>query len=332
MSQVTSLIRKLRSRRSRTTWEKKTLQERQQAATTNFAEATAAGCPSIYWTGEPTDCNQLSTPLSTTTSPVQLRSSLCTEHQLGCPAFRYWAQQIRQDWCLHRKLWEFCFVLQALYERDMLRQGRRGLGFAVGSEPLPDLMASLGCQIMATDLDAQDSRSQVWEATGQLAAGLQGLNVRQICPPELFSQRVSFRAVDMNHIPADLREFDFSWSSCSFEHCGSIELGARFLREQMKCLKPGGVAVHTTEYNLSSVSQTISRGTTVIFRRGDIEQLIRQLQADGHSVEPLQLDPGNSTDDFAIDFFPYSDEPHLKLELFGQYISTSVALIIRKAA
>lgn len=239
---------------------------------------------------------------------------------------------MRENWALHRKLWEYCFILQALYERDMLQEGRRGLGFAVGEEPLPSLMASLGCEILASDLDVSDERAGVWAETAQLASTLEGLNARGICDPDQFKDRVSFRPIDMNRIPSEVCDFDFTWSSCSFEHCGSIGLGKRFLREQMRCLKPGGIAVHTTEYNLSSLEETVDEGTTVIFRRQDVEAMIRDLQAEGHTVEPLQLDVGSSLEDAHIDVFPYSDNVHLKLELFSQYVSTSVALIIRKAA
>ena len=298
-----------------------------------FAEAIKLGSPAIYRHDAPVDCHNLKFPISADRSNYStLPSSLCTRHQLDSPAFRYWTMQMRENWTLHRKLWEYCFILQALYERDMLCEGRRGLGFAVGEEPLPSLMASLGCEILASDLDISDERAGVWAETAQLASTLEGLNARGICDPELFNQRVSFRPIDMNRIPAEVRDFDFTWSSCSFEHCGSIGLGKRFLREQMRCLKPGGVAVHTTEYNLSSTEETIDEGTTVIFRRQDVEAMIRDLQAEGHTVEPLQLDIGNSLEDAHIDVFPYSDNVHLKLELFSQYVSTSVALIIRKAA
>ncbi len=221
--------------------------------------------------------------------------------------------------------------MQALYERGMLTGGRRGLGFAVGEEPLPSLMAKMGCSVVASDLDISDERAGVWAETAQLASTLEGLNSRRLCEDSAFRERVSFRPIDMNRIPDDVRDFDFTWSSCSFEHCGSIGLGKRFLREQMKCLKPGGVAVHTTEYNLSSIENTVDEGTTVIFRRQDVEAMIRDLQAEGHHVEPLQLDLGASEADAHIDVFPYSDNKHLKLNLFSQYVSTSVALIIRKS-
>lgn len=45
---------------------------------------------------------------------------------------------------LNRKIWEWCYVAEALSERGMLLPGRRGLGFAVGQEPLVALFASAG--------------------------------------------------------------------------------------------------------------------------------------------------------------------------------------------
>ena len=37
---------------------------------------------------------------------------------------------------LHRKMWEWLFIAEALRERGMLAAGRRGVGFGVGQEPL----------------------------------------------------------------------------------------------------------------------------------------------------------------------------------------------------
>lgn len=259
-----------------------------------------------------------------------LVSCLCSEGLLASPAFRYWAGALHQPWKLHRKLWEFGFICQALYERGMLVEGKKGLGFAVGEEPLPALFASRGCSIVATDLEATDSRAQVWADTAQLAVSVDKLERPGICAPELFRERVSFRPVDMNRIPADLSDFDFTWSSCSFEHCGSIELGLEFIVNQMKCLRPGGVAVHTTEFNLTSNDKTLTEGGTVIFRKRDIDELVRRLEKDGHFVEPLNYALGSSSGDTHIDTFPYAEEPHLKLLLAERFVSTSIALIVTK--
>jgi len=259
-----------------------------------------------------------------------LSSGLCSEEQLSSRAFRYWTRALGKEWHLHRKLWEFCFICQALYERGMLEPAKRGLGFAVGEEPLPALFAARGCTILATDLEASDERAQAWANTSQLAVSVEKLERPDICDSRSFRERVSFTAVDMNNIPADLKNFDFTWSSCSFEHCGSIELGSMFVLNQMNCLRPGGVAVHTTEFNLSSNEKTLTEGDTVIFRKRDIDKLVGELEGEGHSVEPVHYTVGSTDADRYIDTFPYAEAPHLKLLLADRFVSTSIALIIRK--
>ncbi len=93
-------------------------------------------------------------------------------------------------------------------------------------------------------------------------------------------------------------------------------------------LRPGGVAVHTTEFNLSSNDATIEEGVTVLYRRRDIEDLIGELRARGHQVEPFRLAPDTLTMDGYVDQPPYAG-PHVKLGLEG-YVCTSVGLVIRR--
>src|SRR5436190_8701201 len=52
---------------------------------------------------------------------------------------------------VHRKVWEWCAIAQALYERSMLKPGSTACGFAVGEEPLTSMFASFGVQVLATD-------------------------------------------------------------------------------------------------------------------------------------------------------------------------------------
>ena len=257
-------------------------------------------------------------------------SALCTFDQLDSPRFRQWSAAIQEPWRAHRKLWELAYICEVLEERGMLQPGRRGLGFAVGAEKLPALFAARGCLITATDLPAEDERNQQWAKTGQWVGNLRALNHAGLCSEQLFRDHVSYRPVDMNQIPADLTGFDFTWSTCSFEHCGSIELGLRFLEEQMRCLAPGGIAVHTTEFNLSSNDATVHDGSCVIFRLKDIERIITTLRDQGHDVEPLDLSVGTRELDRHIDAAPYSQDRHLRLDLWG-YASTSIGLIVRKS-
>ena len=206
-------------------------------------------------------------------------SAICRASDLDKPAFLRWAHALRQPLQYNRKVWEWCFIPAALDARGLLSNGVRGLGFAVGQEPLAALFAARGCSIMATDLAAHDVRSQPWRNTGQHAENLRALNSSGICPDDTFRAHVTFRPVHMNDIPVDLlqEQYDFTWSTCSFEHCGTLELGLEFVRRQMACLRPGGTAVHTTELNLSSNTSTIESGPTVIYRLRDIDRLIDAL-------------------------------------------------------
>lgn len=267
----------------------------------------------------------------------QLVSQLCRFRALDSRTFREWLSRLKEPWRPHRKLWEWAYICQALDERDMLRAGRRGLGFAVGSEPLPSLFASMGCEVVATDLAPDDERRTPWEQTGQWVGARDALNRRGLCDSAAFLERVSFRPVDMNELPDDLEGFDFTWSSCSFEHCGTLELGLRFLERQMACLRPGGIAVHTTEFNLSSNSATVESGAYAIYRLRDIEAVVQRLQQAGHRVEPLDLDVGTHALDRHVDSPPYRDFPevgldavrHLRLDLNG-FASSSIGLIVTK--
>lgn len=262
----------------------------------------------------------------------RLESSLCTQEQHESPTFVAWARRMGEEHSISRKQWEFCFIAQALHERGLLRPGARGLGFGVGKEPLPALFASLGCEIVATDIGEDYAREAGWVETNQHASTLEELNERRVCPPDEFRKRVSWRVADMTDIDATLRGFDFVWSACALEHLGSIENGIEFVVRSLDCLRPGGVAVHTTEFNLAFESFTPDHCETVAFRRRDLAALADRLHAGGHRIV-LDLDEGTLPFDRFVDLPPYR-RPHLRLMLFSYFyscISTSVGLIVEKA-
>jgi len=256
-------------------------------------------------------------------------SQMCTSHQMAEPIYAQWCARFGDPPIWHRKQWEFVFILRALEYYGALRPGSRGLGFGVGNEPLSSLFAAMGCQVTATDLAADDDRAQVWNETYQLGGNLRQIHRPHLCDEAAFYERVSYRAVDMNAIPADLTNFDFTWSSCAFEHLGSIDAGLQFFANSLNCLKPGGIAVHTTELNLSSNGLTLDHNDTVIFRRRDFETLAERLLADGHDVIPITFDSGDNELDRIIDLPPYSNDPHLKLQLI-RWVTTSFGMIVRK--
>jgi len=271
-------------------------------------------------------------PAAAPAGPPALTSRMCTQAQFLTAEFAHWRGRLKQDLLWHRKQWEFCFIAHALWERDMLRSGRRGCGFGVGVEPLPALFASLGCRITATDAPAHVVAAG-WRETGQYAGTRDPLNAAGIASPEAFAANVEWRAVDMNHLPADLQGFDFVWSACAMEHLGSIEQAIAFLLGSCRCLKPGGVAVHTTEFNVSSDEATLSRGPTVLLRRRDILEIAERLGEVGCELAPVDFDPGAGVLDRFVAVPPYeygvADAPMLKVALRG-FVATSLGLIVHK--
>jgi len=256
-------------------------------------------------------------------------SQLCTARQLEEPDYARWCEAIGEVPRPHRKQWEFAYILAVLEKQGMLQPGKTGLGFGCGLEPLPAAYAARGCTVVASDADAAMAADHGW-TNGQHARHLDDLNGRGLCPSDAFATRVSFRVVDMNAIPRDLDgAFDFCWSACAFEHLGGIAEGLAFYENSMRCLKPGGIAVHTTEYNLSSDDDTITSGRTVVFRRRDLDALCRRLTVQGHTVLPLNLYPGEAALDRYVDTPPYSTDRHLKLAL-GRYAATSVGIVTRR--
>jgi SAM-dependent methyltransferase len=255
-----------------------------------------------------------------------LNSRLCTQSQFETPTYRQWCARLHEVPRLHRKQWEYCYIAEALHERGMLAPGRRGLGFGVGEEPLAALFASYGCHIVATDMDAAQASAVKWTGTGQHASDVMRLNHNSVCDAGMFAERVVLQTVDMNTIPDDLCGFDFTWSACALEHLGSLEASTRFVLRSLDCLRPGGVAVHTTEFNVSSDTDTLSNGDTVLFRRRDVEALAAHLRGLGYTID-LDLDQGSGPADGYVDVPPYQHEPHLKL-LLGGFVTTSLGLIV----
>ena len=238
-------------------------------------------------------------------------------------AYAHWIARTGRRVQWHRKQWEYFFILQALYERGRLAPGMSGLGFGVGREPLSAAIAAMGASVLATDLA---SAAAGWDDIGRAAASLSELNIQKLCPDEDFKRLVSFREVDMRNVPQDLPKVDFAWSACAFEHLGSLQRGVDFLIESSRLLKPGGVGVHTTEYNLSSNDKTVSEGDAVLYRRCDLDALGAALDAVDCDLLPFDERPADGVLDGFVDVPPFSS-PHLRLAL-GEFAVTSVGVII----
>lgn len=255
--------------------------------------------------------------------------SPCRQDSFSEPYFSYWTTELREALRYHRKLWEFVFICQALHERGMLANGRRGLGFGVGEEPLSAYFAAKGCQIVATDIDLEYAQAMGWTDTNQHATGLEALRNPLLCADDVFNANVTFETCDMNQVPDHLTGFDFCWSACALEHLGSIEHGLAFIERSVETLKPGGWAIHTTEFNTGSNEETIDHTGTVLFRRRDFAELALRLAKKGHRLAPLDFNLGDGAIDRYIDVPPYREQPHLAMMLSG-FPTTSYGLIVQR--
>lgn len=267
---------------------------------------------------------------------MKLKSHAILSSDFETDWYKKWAVELKQDdnhlesHKIHaNKFWQNAVMCQILSERNKLRPDNKGVGFGVGQERLPAVFAKHHVRVLATDQDFEKPEARHWEER-ELAKGLGSLNTLGICEPEIFNEMVEFLSVDMNDIPHDLyNKFDFLWSNCSLGHLGYITNGLEFIRNSAKCLKPGGVAVHTTELNILSDIDTLRAGNTVIFRLRDIYELFKTLTAEGYRCSPLRFDLGNSNSDFRLGLRPQFGTDYTKIQV-GGYLATQVVLIITK--
>ncbi len=296
-----------------------------------MAREHAPGLARIDTAGEPKQRNLVSKPT--------------TQADVESPWFVYWCGELHAAPIYHRKLWEFAFSLQSLFDAGMLREGARGIGFGCGEEPLASYFATKGMNVTVTDLAPEKVAGLGWAESSQHAKTIERAFHGHIVAREIFDRHVRHAFVDMNDIPAFEEKFDFCWSICALEHLGSIANGLAFIENSLRVLKPGGIAVHTTEFNCLADRHTIDRGPTVLFQRAHFEELARRLAASGHRLLGPDFDVGNGPIDRYIDMPPYfiderwlsqaawggdNQSAHLKLSIDG-FPCTCFGIVVRKA-
>lgn len=256
-----------------------------------------------------------------------------TQADIESDWFYYWMDQLKLAPLAHRKLWEMAYILQSLFAHGKLAPGAKAIGFGCGEEPLPSLFAARGMDVTVTDLHPEKVAELGWIETGEYTHSLMATFIPDLLDEDTFRDRVSLQYVDMNDIPPSLDEaYDVCWSVCALEHLGSIEKGLNFIENSLRCLKPGGVAVHTTEFNYSNQERTLDNWLTVLFRQPDFQRIADRLTEQGHTVAPLSFDVGDQPMDRFIDVPPYTDvSTHLKMSIDG-FPSTCFGITVQKAA
>lgn len=276
---------------------------------------------------------------------IGLKSKPTTQEDMESSWLKYWADQLKIKPIMHRKIWELCYVPQAIYEKFENIRGKKGIVFGAGEEPLPALFASKGAEITVTDLHPDKVAGMGWAESNQHTDSLEKVYYENIIDRKTFKEKVSLRYVDMNDISSDLDgEYDFCWSVCALEHLGSIQNGLDFIENSLRTLKPGGLSVHTTEYNYTNEVESLDNWPTVFFQDKHFKQLAEKLKGKGYEFAELSFDIGNKPLDRYIDIPPYSEgegwitkanwgnvnqHAHLKLSVDG-FPCTSFGMIINK--
>lgn len=241
---------------------------------------------------------------------ADLTSKAVTQADIESPWLWHWCQKLNTEVIYHRKIWELAYVLQVLWENGMLEPGKRGIGFGCGEEPIPSLLAAMGVDVTITDQGYDEAARKGWVATAEHTGTLDQAHFADIVDAATFQRHASLKVVDMNAIQPDLGGYDFCWSICAFEHLGSIRHGQDFVVNAMKVLKPGGIAVHTTEFNIDNANGTHEGVTTVLFQQRHFEQIAERLRAGEDTPAPLDFDTGGGPIDTFVDLPPYSFEAH----------------------
>jgi hypothetical protein len=245
--------------------------------------------------------------------------------------------QFKEENKFHRKQWEYAFAMKAMFASGLFNGGpKKTMGFAVGHEPTVSYLASKGVSVVATDLPPEDAETKGWVHTGQnMADTLAAINSRKIATMEQMEKFVSKEWVDMNVVERSkawqegVGSYDFLWSICSVEHVGSIRQALRFMVKSLELLKPGGTAVHTTEFNLKSLFLTLDHDNTVIFRKMDADALRKCVIKKGYSMPDICYDIGTGPRDHFVDMPPYSKNNHLRLQI-DKWVATCIGWTIHK--
>ena len=216
----------------------------------------------------------------------------------------------------HRKIWEFNQALYGLRTLRRLAPDATALGIGCGHEELMYFLANRIGRVVATDL---------YEGVylgGESAADVLA-HPAKYAPFHFREDRLEVRQMNALALQFEAGSFDFVFCLSSLEHFGSEDDKLAALREMHRVLKPGGVAVLTTEIVLNR----LGRGSQYFQR----ETLTRLIGAAGFSLDgPVDFDVEQeySARPLALPMEAFA-VPHVVLRNFHT-IYTSIALFLMK--
>ena len=194
---------------------------------------------------------------------------------------------------IHRKDWEWARGIIAMKRFDKLKKESLAIGIGTGTEPISFFLANKIKHVFATDLYGMNEE---W---------LQAAPIEFLRNPEIYSpfpykkDALSVMLMDGTKLAFADDIFDIAYSFSSIEHFpGKGHTGAlASMREIERVLKPGGLAVITTEYILNYKNHYEFFNKRTIYT--DLIEKLEWLQL----TEPLDLRTSTRSLNCEIDFF-----------------------------
>lgn len=252
-------------------------------------------------------------------------SQLCTATQFSEAAFVEIAGAMALGTKLHRGIWESVWVASVLASHGCIEPGKRALGLGAQRERVAALLASRAVAVNVIRLTetAEPSLSQ--------QHALLQLFYPEIIGIDDFDMLVSLEDGDaLDPARGIVAEHDGVWSMGVLRRLGSVAAAGDFIRRSLDALRPGGVAAHTLDLDLSSEADGGGVAGHLAFHRADLDALVLRLVRDGYEVLPINLYPGHDAADAIVDAPPFG-LPHLKA-LAGLATVGSFGLAIRRPA
>jgi SAM-dependent methyltransferase len=204
-------------------------------------------------------------------------------------------QKLSSEGFIHRKDWEWALGIIAMRRFGKLNEKSTAIGVGSGTEPVPFYLANKVKHVYATDLYGQNDG---WK---RAAPSDFPENPKKYAPFLYKEDALTVLRMDGTKLEFPSESFDIAFSFSSIEHFGggkNNHSGAlRSLKEMERVLKPGGLAVITTEYIINDKEHPEFFNRRTIY--SDLIDKLERLKL----VEPLDLRITTKTLDTVIDFF-----------------------------
>jgi SAM-dependent methyltransferase len=202
-------------------------------------------------------------------------------------------QKLSSDGFIHRKDWEWALGIIAMTRFGKLNDNSTAIGIGSGTEPVPFYLANKIEHVYATDV------YQGNEGWKRAAPSDFPENPNKYAPFPYREDALTVLRMDGTELEFPSESFDIAFSFSSIEHFGGKNhSGAlKSIKEIERVLKPGGLAVITTEYIINDKEHAEFFNRRTIY--SDLINKLEMLQL----VEPLDLRTTAKTLDTMLEFF-----------------------------